>query len=121
MDRRNDITPKFGDTYRNKYFIILGFDNQGCAYGGVIFYSGINQNVFKSIRDWHMPIKKSKYAFLEHDSYVDCSRLKCVQIQKFSTWKFKGVIERDDIELIIGAIKESPNEKRENLNRFGIR
>ena len=68
-----------------------------------------------------MPIKKSKYAFLEHDSYVDCSRLKCVQIQKFSTWTFKGIIEQDDIELIIDTIKESPNEKRENLSRFGIR
>ena len=121
MDRCNDITPKFGDTYRQKYFIILGFDDKGCAYGGVIINSGINQHVFKSIQYCHMPIKKSKYDFLEHDSYVDCSRLKYVQIQKFRTWKFKGVIEREDIELIIGAIKESPNEKRENLSRFGIR
>lgn len=121
MDRRNDITPKAGDTYRNKYFIILGFDNQGHIYGGVIINSGINQHVFPSIRDWHMPIKKSKYTFLEYDSYVDCSRLKCVPIQKFGTWKFKGIIEQEDIELIIGAIKESPNERRENLSRFGIR
>lgn len=120
MDRRNGITPKDGDTYRNKYFIVLGFDNRGCVYGGVIINSGINQRVFQSIQDWHMPIKKAKYTFLEHDSYVDCSRLKYVDIQKFSIWNFKGVIEHDDIALIIGAIKESPNEKRENLSRFGI-
>lgn len=120
MDKRNGITPKAGDTYRNKYFIVLGFDNQGFAYGGVVINSGINQKVFQSIQDWHMPIKKSKYTFLEYDSYVDCSRLKRVEILKFNTWTFKGVIEQEDIELIVGAIKESPNERKENLRIFGI-
>lgn len=36
MDNTNGITPKPGDDSRNKFFVVLGFDSEGNAYGGVI-------------------------------------------------------------------------------------
>ena len=61
-----------------------------------------------------MPIKQSKYKFLDYDSFVDCSKLKCTSIDKFGKWQFIGTILQDDIKLIIGTIKESPNETQEH-------
>lgn len=120
MDQRNGIIPKKGDDSRNKFFIVLGFDSDGNIYGGVIINSNINQRVPQAVMDWQMPIKYSKYAFLEHDSFVDCSRLKIVNADKFSTWKYLGSIKSEDVELIIGTIKESPNETQERLAMFGL-
>jgi len=36
MDRSDGITPKDGDETRKKFFVVLGFDDEGNAYGGVI-------------------------------------------------------------------------------------
>lgn len=120
MDKSNGIIPKPGDTSRNKFFVVLGFDEEGNIYGGVIINSNINQRVPDSVKDWQMPIKQSKYKFLDYDSFVDCSKLKCTSIDKFGKWQFIGIILQEDIELIIGTIKESPNETPEHLALFGL-
>lgn len=120
MDKSNGITPKPGDTSRNKFFVVLGFDEEGNIYGGVIINSNINQHVPDSVKDWQMPIKQSKYKFLDYDSFVDCSKLKCTSIDKFGKWQFIGTILQEDIKLIIGTIKESPNETPEHLALFGL-
>lgn len=120
MDKSNGITPKPGDTSRNKFFVVLGFDEEGNIYGGVIINSNINQRVPDSVKDWQMPIKQSKYKFLDYDSFIDCSKLKCTSIDKFGKWQFLGTILQEDIELIIGTIKESPNETPEHLALFGL-
>ena len=120
MDETNGITPKKGDYFRNKFFIVLGFDFDGNVYGGVIINSGINQRVPQSIRDLQMPIKCAEYPFLEHDSFVDCSSLKCANANKFNSWKYLGFIKPADIELIIGTLKESPKETAKHLAMFGL-
>lgn len=120
MDERNGITPKPGDTSRNKFFIVLGFDCDGNIYGGVIINSNINQNMPKNIKDWHLPIKREKYAFLEHDSFVDCSKLKIVNIDKFGNWQFLGVLDLEDVKNITRKVQASPNESKEHLAIFGL-
>ena len=51
---------------------------------------------------------------------MDCSKLKSASADKFSIWKYLGFIELEDVELIIGTIKESPNETPEHLAVFGL-
>ncbi|MBO8455862.1 MAG: hypothetical protein IAC08_05610 [Bacteroidetes bacterium] len=120
MDFRNGITPKAGDLYRNKFFVVLGFDDAGNVYGGVVINSRVNSKVDQNIQDWHYPIKKSRYSFLKHDSFVDCSQLKKAFIEKFSFWEYKGRIFKDDLDLIIGAVQSSPKETKANLSRYGL-
>ncbi len=120
MSVENGIVPKPGDESRNKYFIVLGFDSDGCVYGGVIINSRINANMPLHIKDWHMPIKRSKYGFLDHDSFVDCSSLKRAPLNKFHSLRYLGLIDEEDVRLILGTIKESPQESRAHLARFGI-
>ena len=120
MTEANEIKPKAGDSSRDKYFIVLGFDSNGIAFGGVIINSQINKNLPAHLKMYHMPIKQSKYPFLKYDSFVDCVRLKVAYSQKFNEWNYLGQIEEYDIDLIIGTVKESPAESEERLTQFGL-
>ncbi len=120
LDNQDGITPKGNDASRNKFFVVLGFDNEGNVYGGVIVNSKINQNMSPLIRDFHMPIKAEKYSFLRYNSFIDCLQLKTAPLSKFTKGKFAGRLQDDDLYLVIGTIKESPREKKANLLRFGI-
>ncbi len=72
MTEANGIKPKPGDESRDKYFVVLGFDSSGAAYGGVIINSHINSNLPGYIKMYHMPVKQSKYPFYMYYSFVDC-------------------------------------------------
>lgn len=120
MDRSDGITPKDGDETRKKFFVVLGFDDEGNAYGGVIINSRINQQMNQVVKDYHMPIKCAKYAFLKYDSFVDCLQLKTAPLAKLTSGNYKGKIDAEDTELIIGTLKSSPIEKAARLKKFGI-
>ena len=120
MTEANGITPKAGDVSRDKYFIVLGFDANGVVYGGVIINSRINRNLPPHLKMYHMPVRQSKYPFLRYDSFVDCVRLMVAFPQKFNDWNYLGEIDEDDVELIIGTVRESPVESEERLAQFGL-
>ncbi len=120
LTKVNGIKPKDGADSRNKYFVVLGFDDKGVAYGGVIINSGINQNLPAHLKMYHMPLPKSKYGFLDHDSFVDCVSLKRAFPEKFRQWQYLGKIDEYDVELIIGTIKESPRENVAHLALYGL-
>lgn len=120
LNRSDGIIPKEGFDTRNKFFIVLGFDNEGNVYGGVIINSRINQNMTQLVKDYHMPIKCSKYSFLKYDSFIDCLLLKTSSLEKLSASNYKGKIDKDDLDLIMGTLKNSPVEKVARLKRFGI-
>lgn len=121
LDRSNGITPKDGDETRWKFFVVLGFDDEGNAYGGVIINSRINQQMEQVVKDYHMPISSSKYAFLKYDSFVDCLQIKTAPLAKLSSGRYKGKIDAEDTELIKGTLKNSPREKAARLRKFGIK
>lgn len=120
LSRSEGITPKDGDETRKKFFVVLGFDGEGNVYGGVIINSRINQRMPQLVKDYHMPIKESKYSFLKYDSFVDCLSLKTAPLSKLIESNYKGKITADDVELIIGTLKSSPREKTIRLRKFGI-
>ena len=120
LDSSDGIRPKDGAATRHKYFVVLGFDSEGNAYGGVIINSHINQRMDQVVKDYHMPIKSSKYPFLRYDSFVDCLTLKTAPLAKLATGNYSGHMDEDDIKLIMGALKNSPREKAARLKRFGI-
>lgn len=120
MNADNGIIPHDGYTTRDKYFVVLGFDSDGNVYGGVVINSKINVNLARRIADFHYPIKCSRYRFLSHDSFIDCSRLKVVKLEKLLEGRYVGEIEMSDIDLIVGTVIESPMEQRIRLRQFGL-
>lgn len=120
MNEENGVIPKPGDDSRNKYFVVLGYTTEGYLYGGVIMNSSINRNIPPAKKMYHMNIRMNKYEFLHKNSFVDCSSLMRVHIDKFNKWEFSGVMDDDDLDYIIGAVKECPTISKKELQRFNI-
>lgn len=120
MDAKDGITPHDGHSTRNKFFIVLGFDGEGNVYGGVVINSQINKNLARRIADFQYPIRSDKYPFLRCNSFVDCLKLKTTSLAKLTNSKFVGSLDAEDLELITGAVVESPMEHPARLRSFGL-
>ena len=121
LDEGNGITPKNGDTFRDKFFIVLGFDGEGNVIGGVVINSNINYKLPASITDYQLPVKVKQFPFLRYNSFINCSNLVVASRTKFSRSTYRGeVSDKDVLELIIGTIKESPTVNKKQLKEFGI-
>lgn len=115
------ITPKDGQPVRNKFFIVLGFDNDGNMIGGVVVNSNINHNLPSSITDYLMPVTVSQCSFLTHNSFINCSHLLVVRKDKFNSKTFVGKIDNEELmSMIVGTVTECPHVNKQQLKEFGI-
>ena len=120
MNKANGVVPKTGDTSRDKFFVVLGFDNDGNVYGGVIFNSFINMNLPPNVRAMQHLIKGESYDFLSYDSYIDCSSIKIVKKNKLLKSTSLGTLEEKDITLVCDKIKSNSRINKAELKRFGL-
>lgn len=121
LDRTHGITPKNGDATRNKFFIVLGFDNEGNVIGGLVINSKINYNLPSTVTDYQLPITVKQCSFLQHNSFVNCSKIIVAKRTKFSKESYRGEItDPDMMKLIIDTVKESPTINRKQLKNFGL-
>jgi hypothetical protein len=60
-----------------KYFIVVGLTQDGISLASVYINSEVNMimNYSQELRALHLPLSADDCNFLDHDSYVDCSRL----------------------------------------------
>lgn len=121
LDQKNGITPKSGNTTRNKFFIVLGFDNEGNVIGGLVINSKINYKLPPSVTDYQLPVSVEQFPFLEHNSFINCSKIIVAKRSKFNKTTYRGEIsDTEMMELIINTIKESPTVNKMQLKEFGI-
>lgn len=121
LDKSNGITPKNGEAARDKFFIVLGFDEEGNVIGGLVINSNINYNLPPSVTDYMLPVTRVQMPFLEHNSFVNCSKIITAKRSKFSKTTYRGeVSDKGMIELIINTVKESPTVSQKLLKEFGI-
>lgn len=120
MDEANGITLKKGAKYRNKYFVILGVDSNGNAFGGVIFNSDSNRRV--PLQHWlyHFPISGHSYSFLKHNSFIDCSTLMTVQVSALSKTTFRGRLSVEHLDSVLTSVRECGTIPVFKLKRYGI-
>lgn len=120
MNKANGVVPKPGDASRDKFFVVLGFDNDGNVYGGVIFNSFINMNLPPNVQVMQHLIKGESYDFLSYDSYIDCSSIKIVKKNKLLKSTSLGTLEEKDITLVCDKIKSNSRINKAELKRFGL-
>ena len=121
LDPTNGITPKNGDVARNKFFIVLGFDNEGNVVGGLVIDSKINYNLPPTITDYQLPITVTQCPFLQHNSFVNCSKIIVAKRTNFNRDTYRGEISDSELmRLIIDTVKESPTVNKKQLKDFGI-
>lgn len=121
LEQNNGITPKSGDTTRNKFFIVLGFDNEGNVIGGLVINSKINYKLPSSVTDYQLPVSVEQFPFLKHNSFINCSKIIVAKRSKFNKTTYRGEIsDTEMMELIINTVKESPTVNKMQLKEFGI-
>lgn len=118
MNKANGVVPKPGDTSRDKYFVVLGFDDEGNVYGGVIFNSFINMNLPPFVQAMQYPVKGKDYEFLSHDSYIDCSSIKTVKKSKLLKSISLGSLYAKDVLAVCRKIKSNTRISKFELKRF---
>ncbi len=120
LDETNGITPKEGTT-RNKFFIVLGFDSEGNVIGGLVINSNVNYNLPHTVTDYQLPVTVEQCPFLQHNSFVNCSRLIIANREKFSRNTYRGTVDDEELmNIIIGTVKESPTINKKLLHKFNI-
>lgn len=118
LDSNNGITPKAGDTSRNKFFIILGFDNEGNVIGGLVINSNINYNLPTSVTDYQLPVTVEQFSFLEHNSFINCSKIIVAKRSKFNKNTYRGAIsDAEMMELDYQYRKRESNHKQKATKR----
>ena len=120
LNEEDGITVKTGNVYQPKFFVVLGHDEAGNVYGGVIYDSEINPNhVPPYLKDLFLPVEDyKKYSWLTHKCYIDCSELILTKRQKLVKGKKLGRVSDEDLALIIKTVKMSPNENQIRLKTF---
>ncbi len=121
-DESNDITPKGGMAYRPKFFVVMGIDENGNIYGGVVFDSEINRNyVSPMMMEFFLPISAGEYPFLTHDSFLDCSKLKPAIAKKLLEGQLKGILKPEHMIEAKRLICMSPRESFIHLRKYGLK
>lgn len=121
LDKSNGITPKGGEETRHKFFVVLGFDKEGNVIGGLVINSKINCRLPSIITDYQLPVSVKQCPFLEHNSFVNCSRLITASRNKFDRTTYRGEIADSELmERIVCTVKESPTVNKKMLKDFGL-
>lgn len=120
-NEENDITPKGGLAFRNKFFVVMGINDEGDLFGCVVFDSEINRDfVRREEEEFFVDIPKERYNFLSKDSKVDCRKLKPADKEKLLAGTFKGTILDDDYEEFRRLTKLSNRNSHAMLRMYNI-
>jgi len=118
------ITPKNpGDTYRDKFFVVVGLNDEGNVIGYLFINSTINKGLSKEVKDYFYKISCNDYSFLDHDSQIDCSDLKQMTIIRFSQTINRGKcgqLNNKDLEIALDYVVMSPTSTPKILRKFNL-
>lgn len=122
----DDTTPP-----KVKRFIIIGITKDEVTLGAVYINSEINPNIFrnKSLRDLHLPLVAEGNDFLDHDSFVDCSKIFPKSTEVLKNFLIEntdpnqgaiGKVEESDLGQIQAKLLKAMTISYADKKRFGI-
>ena len=125
LDDREGVVGKDGANSRNKYFVLIGNDSEGNAFGFFLIDTNINPSLPEARKQKHIKLLSCNYDFLEGtDRYVDCSDFKIIEKERlsalFSAKKSIAKINKEDISIIKSEAISYRNANRKLLRRFGL-
>ena len=113
---------------KTKRFIIVGFDDDKVRLAYVYINTGINRNFAWSIEleCLHLKLEARGRAYLDHDSWVDCSDIiiketsEILDLVNKRTEAITGHLNNEDFRDIITLLRSSPKIKGKIKKRFGL-
>lgn len=107
---------KFEEIDHPKFFIVAGLSTDKVFTCSVYINSNIHPAIMKkqTLLDLQVPLKGSKYNFLDHDSFVCCSTPLPIETENISKWinetkscQIKGQLDEEDLENITNTLINS--------------
>lgn len=121
-NENNGITPKFGEQYRWKHFIVIGKLADGTLHCCAAFDSERNKEYIEPrFEEFFMPVKAGQYSFIDHDSYIDCLTLKTASPSKLLKGRYEGKINETDLTEILRLVKLNTRHTPAYLSLWGIK
>lgn len=111
-----------------KRFIIVGFTEDNVSLASIYINTEINTliNWSKELQDLHLKFESEGREYLDHTSYIDCTKLierNCEEIKGIIEKRPESVIGEvsdSDFKLIIDKLKESTTIKGKLKKRYGL-
>ena len=112
---------------KEKYFVVVGVSGDQLLVGHVLINSRINKNFSSTpeLETLHIPIYARDYAFLHHDSYIDCRRLHDMDFLRIEDMyiknkgKYKGCLNDEHICILKHTITNSKTIKPKQKKKYG--
>ena len=120
---QDGIVPKdASDTWRDKYFVILGKNDEGDFVALSLINTEINEHLKQRIGAFQYQISSIDYDFLNgRDRFVDCYDMKEVASERIiNQGDYAGLISEADMNAIIKLVNDSPIVSVAKLRRYGI-
>ena len=117
------VVPKnASDESRNKYFVILGKDENDDFIALSLINININENLKLRIGAYQHQIKSSDYAFLNGTNrYVDCYDIKEIKKEKvMESATYEGFLNQEDMDAVIKLANKSPIISDAKLKQYQI-
>lgn len=113
---------------KEKRFVVVGSTDDGLILATVYVNSKINPviNYSTELQALHIPVSKQGRDFLNHDSFIDCSKLierernEIENAVKNRPHAVIGTISEEDQEIIRKTLISSPTIKGKKKKKFGF-
>lgn len=121
-NEENDITPPIGRDVWYKHFVVMGKTEDGSLFGCVVFDSAMNREyVSPGDELFFMCIPSGRYPFIDHDSVLDCLKLKPATAEKLLLGKPEGRLNQEDFQKALELVNLSRRNDYFTLKMFGMK
>lgn len=118
---RNGITPPHGRKTWFKHFAVMGIADDGSLMGCVVFDSEKNrEHIEPGYDEFFIPIPQGKYSFIDHDSFLECLKLKPATLSNIRHGKAEGCLTDDDLKKALELTKKSNRNSIMTLKAYNI-
>ena len=115
LTKGNVFLGEFTGIEHKKFFIIIGLSEDKLYLCSVYINSSIPNFIYnrQELLNLQVPIKRSKYAFLKHDSFVSCNTQLKYGFADINNWidngkcQYIGDIDNEDLNNITSTLLES--------------
>ncbi len=99
----------------------MGIADDGSLMGCVVFDSDMNcEHIEPGYEEFFIPIPQGKYPFIDHDSYLECMKLKPATLSNIRHGKSEGQLEATDFQKALELTKLSNRNDHIILKMYNI-
>jgi hypothetical protein len=111
-----------------KLWVIIGLERNNVLLAYLYINSNINPTIFSSpaLKDLHLKLEATGRDYLEHDSFVDCSRMNEADVELIKTRMTHdvrihlGELSTTDLEDVVEKVKNARTIPRNVKRKYGL-